>query len=313
MDRLTPMFQILTLGFALLLTASQASPQTPAEPAPTVAFTFDDLPAHGPLAPGQARRDVVTSILATLKQERMPPVYGFVNAFRLDHHPYQIEILQAWHDAGEPVGNHTYSHEEYDTLSVATFARDVTANEPLLRKIDPQGDWHWFRFPYIEEGDTVAKREAALAYLKQHGYKVAEVSMSFEDYRWNDAYGLCSAKRDAASIQFLHDSYLAAADEYITRDRTLSHTLFGRDIPYVLLLHLGSFDARMLPELIALFRSRGFQFVTLPAAESDPVYAVDPGVAIKGGGTFQELVATSRGLSTPPESDILKKVDAVCH
>jgi peptidoglycan-N-acetylglucosamine deacetylase len=137
--------------------------------------------------------------------------------------------------------------------------------------------------------------------------------MSFEDYRWNDAYGLCSAKRNTAGIQYLHDSYLAAADEYITRTRALSHQLFGRDIPYVLLLHVGSFDARMLPELIALFRARGFQFVTLPAAESDPAYAADPGVAIKGGATFLELVANSRGIAAPPESDILKKVDAPCH
>jgi peptidoglycan-N-acetylglucosamine deacetylase len=152
------MFRTLVITLALLLSTACASPQTPPGPPPQVAFTFDDLPAHGPLAPGQARRDVVASILATLKQQQMPPTYGFVNAFRLDHHPYQIEILQAWHDAGQPLGNHTYSHEEYDILSVATFTRDVAANEPLLRKLDPTGDWHWFRFPYIEEGDTLDKR-----------------------------------------------------------------------------------------------------------------------------------------------------------
>src|ERR1700684_1852858 len=73
--------------------------------APQVAFTFDDLPAHGPLPPGMARPAVVRSILRTLKREGMPPVYGFVNGFRVAQFPYQVHILQAWHAAGEPLGN----------------------------------------------------------------------------------------------------------------------------------------------------------------------------------------------------------------
>jgi peptidoglycan/xylan/chitin deacetylase (PgdA/CDA1 family) len=280
---------------------------------PTIVLTFDDLPAHGPLAPGEPRRAVVTSILASLKAAQMPPVYGFVNSFRMDQHPYQIEIVQQWHDAGQPLGNHSYAHEELDMESVPQFGRDLAANEAILRKVDPDGDWHWFRFPFLEEGDTVEKRNAVMDVLHQRGYKVAEVSMSFQDYRWNDAYGLCSHKHDKAGLQFLHDSYLAAADETITRTRARSQELFGRDIPYILLLHVGSFDAVMMPELIDLYKARGFRFGTLPEAAADPAFATKlDNVVIKGGGTFLELVATSRGMSTPPDSEIFAKVDAAC-
>ena len=300
---------LLKFFVCILLLSVAARAQT----TPTVAFTFDDLPAHGPLAPGQARRDVVNSILATLKVENMPPSYGFVNAFRLDHHPYQIEILQAWHDAGQPLGNHTYSHEELDGRSAAWYIRDIAANQALLQKVDPTGDWHWFRYPYLEEGDAPEKRTAVRDWLKQHDYKVAEVSMTFDDYRWNDAYGRCNDRHDRRSIAVLHDTYLAAADDYITRSRSLSQALYGRDIPYVLLLHVGSFDAKMLPELIALFRSRGFQFVSLPVAESDPVYATDPGGALKGGGTMQELMAQSRGVHVPEDIASFQQVDDMCQ
>jgi peptidoglycan-N-acetylglucosamine deacetylase len=295
--------------FALLF----SFPAFAQESQPTIALTFDDLPAHGPLAPGQHRRDVVNSILATLKAQNMPPSYGFVNAFRLDHHPYQIEILQAWHNAGQSLGNHTYSHEELSERSVAWYTRDIAANEALLQKVDPTGDWHWFRYPYLEEGDTPEKRTAVRDWLQQHGYKIAEVSMSFEDYRWNDAYGRCNDRHDRRSIALLHDTYLAAADEYITRYRSLTKTLYGRDIPYVLLLHVGSFDAKMLPELIALFRSRGFQFVSLPVAESDPVYASDPGGVLKNGGSMQELLAQSRGVQVPEDNATFQQVDDMCQ
>ena len=244
----------------------------------------------------------------------MPPIYGFVNSFRMDQFPYQIEIVQQWHDAGEPLGNHSYAHEELDVEKVAQFERDLVANEAVLRKADPHGDWHWFRFPFLEEGETPEKRNAVIDVLRRHDYKVAEVSMTFQDYRWNDAYGLCSHKRDVAAITFLHDSYLAAADEYITRTRERSQLLFGRDIPYILLLHVGAFDAVMMPELIELYKSRGFRFTTLQEAEADPAYATKlDHVAVPGGGTFLEIVATSRGIGTPPDSEIFARVDAACR
>jgi len=46
----------------------------------------------------------------------------------------------------------------------------------------------------------------------------------------------------------------------------------------VLLMHIGAFDARMLPELLALYRSRGVKFISLPDAISDPAYRDDPDI-----------------------------------
>jgi peptidoglycan-N-acetylglucosamine deacetylase len=58
----------------------------------------------------------------------------------------------------------------------------------------------------------------------------------------------------------------------------MTKALFGHDIPYVLLMHVGAFDAHMPPRLIDLYRSKGFTFVTLKKAENDPFYAssIDP-------------------------------------
>ncbi|MBE7158316.1 MAG: polysaccharide deacetylase family protein, partial [Rhodospirillales bacterium] len=114
---------------------------------PQVAFTFDDLPAHGPLPPGTKRSEVLHSILATLKREQMPPVYGFINGFRVAHYPYQMHLLEAWRDAGEPLGNHTWSHPEFDKQTPKEYEENIAKNEPMLRRLEPHGDWHWFRYP----------------------------------------------------------------------------------------------------------------------------------------------------------------------
>jgi peptidoglycan/xylan/chitin deacetylase (PgdA/CDA1 family) len=297
---------------AILLSLLLAAMVAPAQRL-KVAFTFDDLPAHGPLPPGEFRPQPIRSILATLKTEHMPPVYGFVNGFRVAEYPYQIELLREWIASGNPLGNHTWSHPALDQSSAAKYIANIAEGEPLLREVDPRGDWHWFRYPYLEEGNTLAKREAVRGYLLAHDYRIAEVTIDFGDYMWNDAYARCAARRDEAAIRSLHDSYLATAAEYIGYSHRLSKQLYGRDIPYVLLLHVGAFDARMLPELIALFRTRGFQFVTLPQAESDPVYSVDPKVAYPGGGLLLELVAAERKANTPDASEPEKQLDTMCH
>ncbi len=281
--------------------------------APQVAFTFDDLPAHGPLPPGVARPAVVQSILATLKREGMPPVYGFVNGFRVAQYPYQIHILQAWHAAGEPLGSHTWSHPELDKLTAAQYERNIATNEGVLKRVDPKGDWHWFRYPFLEEGNTVAKREQVRAWLAVHGYQIAEVSMDFQDYLWNEPYARCAARKDEGALQQLHDSYLATAAKDAEAYRQLAKELYGHDVPYVLLMHVGAFDARMLPELIAQFRASGFTFVSLEQALADPVYRVDPKVAAPGGTTFNEMVATQRNAGGPDVVEPEAMLDHLCR
>jgi hypothetical protein len=82
-------------------------------------------------------------------------------------------------------------------------------------------------------------------------------------------------KGDSAAIQSLEAGYLKAAEQSIDSSREMAKALYGHDIPYVLLMHLGAFDARMLPRLLALYKQRGFEFVTLEQAEKDPFYISD--------------------------------------
>src|ERR1700734_143342 len=161
-----------------------------------VAFTFDDLPAHGDLPPGQTRLEVAESILRTLHDQHMPPVYGFVNAVKLEKSPDDIAVLKAWRAAGEPLGNHAYSHPSLNEVTVEQFESDIAKNEPILSKLMVGEDWHWFRYPFLWEGDTLEKRHAVRAYLQQNGYRVAQVSLDFEDYLWNEPYARCFDKRD---------------------------------------------------------------------------------------------------------------------
>ena len=125
--------------------------------APRVALTFDDLPDHGPLPPGVSRVDVAKRIIETLKTRQAPPVYGFINAKQLETRPADGEVLRLWREAGFPLGNHTFSHMDLNANTAEDFERDIVANEPTLRTYMGDRDWHWFRYPYLNEGDTPEK------------------------------------------------------------------------------------------------------------------------------------------------------------
>jgi peptidoglycan/xylan/chitin deacetylase (PgdA/CDA1 family) len=276
-----------------------------------MAITFDDLPVHGAMPPGMTRLEIAESILATLKREKMPPVYGFVNGKRVEEEPSLF--LNAWRAAGQPLGNHTWAHLDLNKESAEEFEAEVLRNEPLLEHLMGKRDWHWLRYPFLREGDTVEKRRAVRAWLIARRYKIAEASMDFEDYLWNEPYARCAAKHDDASMGKLHDSYLAIAEQYYGLYRQFSQMVYGRDVKYVLLMHVGAFDARMLPELLALYRTKGVSFVSLPDAMSDPAYQDDPDVGEPAGGTFLELMMQKKKLKFPVSTKPYKELDAMCR
>src|SRR5580700_10936126 len=78
-----------------------------------VAITFDDLPSNGMLPPGVTRVETTKNVLAVLKKRQVPPVYGFINAKKLEGSADGAEALKLW-AAAEPVGNHTYSHMDLE-------------------------------------------------------------------------------------------------------------------------------------------------------------------------------------------------------
>jgi len=297
-----------TLGFSQVPAA-----QTPA--APQMAITFDDLPVHGPLSPGESRIDIATKIIAALHEAGVAPVYGFVNGADLEQHPGDEDVLKAWREAGNMLGDHSWSHMNLNQHSLEEFEADVNRNQPLLMQLtkDKNEDWHWFRFPFLAEGDTPEKRAGIRKFLAQRGYKIAAVTMSFGEYQWNEPYTRCKAKGDEKGIALLQSSFLSAAEDSISYYREMSRALYGRDIPYVLLMHIGALDAEMMPRLFDLYQSKGFQFVTLPQAESDVFYRIDTELSLLPGADTLEGLMAERHLTLPAHNPPKVEFDAMCR
>ena len=266
-----------------------------------LAVTFDDLPLNGDLPSGVTRAQIAHDVLDLLKKRHVPPAYGFINAAKLEDNADAAEALKLW-ASREPVGNHTYSHMNFSTSTVEQFQQNIEQNEPaleLLPQSSPTQDWHWFRYPYLNEGDAVEKRRAIRGYLAKRGYKIAQVTIDWEDYLWNSAYARCLDKKDAKAIASLHASYLSTAAAYIDVDRAMARLVYGHDISHVVLLHLGAYSSTILPDVFDLFRKKGFILVTLAEAEADPAYASDPDLGLKDGGSLLDQMVEAKKLPFP--------------
>jgi peptidoglycan/xylan/chitin deacetylase (PgdA/CDA1 family) len=265
-----------------------------------VAITFDDLPLNGELPAGVTWVEIARDTLAVLKARHVPAAYGFLNARKLEGNPDGAEALKLW-AASEPVGNHTYSHMDLNANPAEAFEREIEQNEPALELVAAKdANWHWLRYPYLREGDTVEKRRAVRAYLRAHQYRVAQVTLDWEDYLWNSAYARCEGKKDAASVAWLRSSYLDIASQYLDLGREMAKLVYGHDINHVLLLHLGAFSSTILPDALDLLKKKGFTLVTLEEAESDPAYEGDPDAGSQYGGTLLEEWMDARKIPYPP-------------
>jgi peptidoglycan/xylan/chitin deacetylase (PgdA/CDA1 family) len=310
--------RILTAS-ALALMASALGAASPANAAGSadsvdVAVTVDDLSVHGGLPQGMSWTGIARSYLATLKAHGVPQAWGFVNARRIVEQPASEAVLDYWRDAGYPLGNHTYSHLGLSQArSLQAWIDDARAGEPAISARMGTADWHVLRFPFLDGGAEQARHDGAAAWLKSQGYRIADVSLSFDDWAYTETYARCMAKADEAAIAAMKASYLERVDATIARTRALSQRVYGRMIPQVLLTHLGAWSAATLPEVMARLDAAGARYVTLEQAQADAAYREPSPRA--GNGMLMERRAQDSGIdiSALPAAPPVGKLDALCR
>ena len=275
---------VLRWGAPALL-ASVLLAQTAAPAVKSVALTFDDLPAVG-TSNVAAVRAITSDILDGLDRYHVPAT-GFVIGRRVDALASHSgpSILAEWTRRGYPLGSHTYSHIDLSEVKARAFENDVIANEKVLAPVWAAAgtDAKYLRFPFNHAGDTPAKHDEVRAFLTGRGYRIATCTIDTSDYVFNDAYALMRERRDTASIVKLWADYLAYTATEIDYYESLNVQVFGHSIPHVMLLHANQLNADLIEQLLTIFETKDFRFVTLDDAQADPAYQTPEGPPTKFG------------------------------
>ena len=90
---------------------------------------------------------------------------------------------------------------------------------------------------------------------------------------------------------------------------SLSQLVLHRSAQHVLLLHMNRINADFLPDLIDMFRDKGWTLVSPDEAYADPLYAMTPNVLPAGESILWSLAKQSgaSGLRYPAEDDVYEK------
>jgi hypothetical protein len=107
---------------------------------------------------------------------------------------------------------------------------------------------------------------------------------------------------------------LNTASEFLDLGREQAKLIYGHDINYVLLLHLGAFSSTILPEALDLLKKKGFKLVTLEEAESDQAYDGDPDVGLHDAGTLLDQWMQVKQIKYPEHAEKpYKEIESVCR
>jgi peptidoglycan/xylan/chitin deacetylase (PgdA/CDA1 family) len=319
------------LSILLAFLASAPPPLQPSS-ARTMAITIDDLPAASVLGQDIERAERTTGDLVASIRRAQVPATGFVNEGKLQPggtlDPRRVALLQHWLDAGLELGNHTYSHPDLHRTELRAFQEEVLRGEVVTRRLlAARGEKpRYFRHPFLHTGRSLQVRDGLVSFLKEHGYRVAPVTVDNSDYIFAAAYDRAHAgstgagKAGEAQGQELAEKVKAAYLDYmetvVAYYEQQSIAILGREPAQTLLLHANALNAAAMEQLIERIRDRGYRFISLEEALKDPAYGSKDEYIGPAGVTWLHRWALTAGRSgifagEPVVPDWIQKLSAV--
>jgi peptidoglycan-N-acetylglucosamine deacetylase len=271
-----------------------------------VAITIDDLPRGGDLGPIdlESLRAMTEQLLRPFREQKIP-VIGFVNEGRGCLAAKDLrQILDLWLDAGADLGNHSSSHLDLNSIPLEEYTVDILKGEPVLRAaLAARGrKLEFYRHPFLHTGTTREVKRGLEVFLERHGYRVAPVTIDTDDYLFARAY-ISPGYKDRVRREYI--PYMESLAAFFERR---SVDVVGREIPQILLIHASQMNAELMPQLLAMFRQRGYTFISLDQALRDPAYRLPDRFVGEGGISWIHRWGQTKGMPIRGEPDAPKWV-----
>jgi peptidoglycan/xylan/chitin deacetylase (PgdA/CDA1 family)/ketosteroid isomerase-like protein len=278
---------MLPLAFAGLLLAV-----TPARP---LLVTVDDLPiASGLHADPAERRRITQGLLAALAKHRVPAV-GLVTWSHV-RDAGDRALLDLWLAAGHELGNHSDRHLSLTAAATEAWLADVElARVEIDAFLRARGRrLRFFRFPFLREGDTEAKVDAARAWLAGTGQRNLTVTIDDQDWSFEQPWVNATREGDEVALVTVSEDYLASLRLSVRHHERSGDTLLGRVAPQVLLLHANAVGAGNWDRLFTWLEQAGHRFATADEVLGDPAFADLPRLPATHGFSLWDRLGTLR-------------------
>jgi peptidoglycan-N-acetylglucosamine deacetylase len=255
-----------------------------------IALTFDDAPrGDTQYFSGKER---TAKLVSALRSAQVREAAFFCNTHSLNKDGWKR--VQRYSASGHLIANHTHAHSDFHQTSLQSFTEDFEIAHrklsffPTFRK--------WFRFPYLREGETVAKRDSMRAYLKKRGYVNGYVTVDTYDWYMDSLFQKALQRGKPLDLSFWESRYVKVLSEGVEFYNALAERSLQRSLRHVLLLHENDLAALFVPTLAKALRAKGWKIVTASHAYRDPIATEIPDTLHLGQG---RVVALARQANTP--------------
>lgn len=235
---------------------------------PSISFSFDDGNQEDIL--NYKGADWNAMIVNQLKKEKIQSVW-FCCASGVDEEEGSL-LLKKWDQAGNYIANHTYNHPNYgdSKMSCAALVKEIEACNAYIKGY--KNYQKIFRFPYLNAGNTIAKRDSIRDYLLKNGYRQGWVTIDASDWYINSRMIDRLKLNPKADISGFKAYYLNHIYDRALYYNNLSVEINHRQIKHTLLLHFNLTSALFLTDLIKKFRKEGWEICNYSDAIKDPIY-----------------------------------------
>jgi peptidoglycan/xylan/chitin deacetylase (PgdA/CDA1 family) len=318
------MRRTLTLALPLFLAAlvlARASFAADAAGRPML-ISVDDLPvAGGELHTDPAERARITEgLLAVLAKHHVPAV-GLVIWGNVKTAADQA-ILRRWLAAGHELGNHSAHHLDLTKTDAAAYIADVEAGRAGLAtflqaekkagaKTAGKTTVRFFRYPFLDEGETAAKLDAVRAALASSGQRSLPVTIDDQDWSFEKPWVEARRKGDAKAMAAIGEEYQETLRAEVRDQEERGDHALGRTLPQILLLHANEVGAAQWDRLFTWLEARGDRFATVDEVLADPVFAQDPHyLGPSGFGSWDRILAVRRAQTARADVEALLKAQS---
>jgi peptidoglycan/xylan/chitin deacetylase (PgdA/CDA1 family) len=285
---------VLAAG-STLLGAGGGSSGKPGRP---ILISVDDLPvAAGDLHADPTERARITGgLLAALAKHHVPAVglviWGNVTT------DADRAILRRWLAGGHELGNHSAHHLDLTKTTADAYIADVEAGRAGLADFLAREGGHpsvrFFRYPFLDEGDTAAKLDAVRAYLGRTGQRSLPVTIDDQDWSFEKPWVEARRRGDRRAMAEVGEEYQAALRTEVRDQEARGDRLFGRPVPQILLLHANEVGAAQWDRLFTGLEARGYRFAAAGEVLDDAAFAEPPRYVGPSGFSLWDRLAALR-------------------
>jgi peptidoglycan/xylan/chitin deacetylase (PgdA/CDA1 family) len=279
-----------TLALSIAALGLGGVPAIATKPAPQFSITMDDFNWANAVKLTAAERN--QSILDVFHSNSIKAA-AFVIGRNVESDEGK-QIVAAWDRAGHLIGNHTYSHRNYNApeANAKDYQQDILRAEALLK--DFPRFRKYFRFPMLKEGDTAAKRDAMRSFFAQHGYRIGHVTIDNSDWLIDQRLTARLKKDPNADIKPYRDYYLEHMWTRAEYYDNLARRVLGRPVKHTVLVHFNLLNGLFLGDLLSMYKEKGWRPIDAEEAFTDQVFSAKPKV-LPAGESIVWSIARERG------------------